>query len=352
MRPIRIAVPLVLVSLAAPSPARAQALSTVPLQQFEVPWGRAGRPRDAAVAPDGSIFFVGQAGQAPIGNYVARLDPRTGDFKKFELDPGTQPHTCIVDARGYVWYSGNRNGTIGRIDPATGEITRYPVPDSTVRDPHTMVFDPKGNIWFTAQGSNAVGHLDVTTGKFRIVKIPFPPGFTSRSTNPYGIVVDSKGHPWFNLFNTNMIGTIDPATMELKTFPLGDGAIRNRRIGITSDDKIYYTDYARGFLGRLDPKMGKTEEWVLPSGPGMTSRPYGMMVDNQDRVWVVETAPQPNKLVGFDPKTNRIFSITDIPGAQNTVRHMFLDKKSNMIWFGADAGFISRADVSGVRVAM
>jgi hypothetical protein len=31
---------------------------------------------------------------------------------------------------------------------------------------------------------------------------------------------------------------------------------------------------------------------------------------------------------------------------------MVFDKKTKVIWFGADAGYISRADVSGAKVAM
>lgn len=67
----------------APGPWLAQAASPVPVKQFEVPWGREGRPRDPAVHPDGSIYFVGQE-----ANYVARLDPRTGDFKKYAIEAG------------------------------------------------------------------------------------------------------------------------------------------------------------------------------------------------------------------------------------------------------------------------
>ncbi|MEW5918614.1 MAG: lyase, partial [Gemmatimonadota bacterium] len=287
----------------------------IPLQEFEVPWGRQGRPRDPAVAPDGSIFFVGQAGTAPTGNYIARLNPSTGEFKKYELDPGTNPHNCIVDAQGFVWYAGNRNGTIGKLDPKTGGITRFPVPDSTVRDPHTMIFDKQGNIWFTAQQSNAIGHLDVKTGKFRLVKPPLPEG--RRSTNPYGIVLDSKGTPWVNLFATNMIASVDPKTFELTTYRLAHEGTRNRRIAITSDDKIFYADYSRGYLGKLDPATKKVTEWLLPGGE--KSLPYGMTSDDQDRIWVAETGVQPNRLVGFDPKTEKFFSITDIPGERNTV---------------------------------
>jgi virginiamycin B lyase len=334
-----------------PAELRAQANALVPIQEFTVPWGREGRPRDAAVSPvDGAVFFVGQEGQVPTGNYVARLDPKTGQFRQYALDPGTNPHSCLVDAKGNVWYTGNRNGTLGRIDPKSGEITRYKLPDTTVRDPHTMVFDKNGNVWFTAQQSNAVGFLDVTTGKFRIVRPPLPAGSRRPTTLPYGIVLDSKGRPWFNLFATNMIGTIDPVTFELKTYPLASDSTLNRRIAITSDDKIYYTDYRRGRLGRLDPATGKVEDWALPGGPG--SLPYGMIIDDRNRVWVAETGSQPNKLVGFDPKTNRFFSNTVIPGERNTVRHMFFDKKTKQIWWGMDSGTILRVDVSGIKAAM
>jgi virginiamycin B lyase len=88
------------------------------------------------------------------GNYVARLEPTTGKFTRFEIDPGTNPHHLIVDAKGRVWYAGNRNGMIGRLDGESGAITRYPMPDPAVRDPHTLVFDrTQEHIWFSAQQS-------------------------------------------------------------------------------------------------------------------------------------------------------------------------------------------------------
>ena len=174
-------------------PAARQDSLTVPIKEWTVPWAKS-RPRDPAVAPDGKIFFVGQ-----VGNYVARLDPASGEFKKYDLDPGTNPHNLIVDARGQVWYAGNRNGTIGKLDPATGAITRYPMPDSTARDPHTQVFDPQGNIWFTMQNSNFVGHLLTASGKITLVKMTTP------GAKPYGMTLDSEGRPYFDLFGTARI---------------------------------------------------------------------------------------------------------------------------------------------------
>ncbi len=189
------------------------------------------------------------------------------------------------------------------------------------------------------------GHLDVTTKQFRPVKMPQP------GSRRYGIAMDSKGHPWFDLFGTNTIGTLDPARLKLTTYPLGNERTCDRRIAISSDDKLCYTDYTRGYLGRPDPATGKVDEWALPGGAN--SLPYGMTIDERDRVWVAEANPaRPNRLVGFDPKTQAFFNVTEIPGDRNTVRHMVYDRQTRMIWFGAAAGFISRADLSRLKVAM
>jgi virginiamycin B lyase len=330
-----------LAALASPVVAAAQVTQSaggavdgaVQITEWTVPWEKS-RPRDPYVAPDGRVFFVGQA-----GNYIAALDPNSGQFKRFEIDAGTHPHNLIVDTQGMVWYAGNRNGIIGKLDPASGEITRYPMPDPALRDPHTLVFDRSGeNIWFTAQQSNYVGRLNTRTGKIDVVKLA-----TDRA-RPYGIVVDRSGRPWFNEFGVPKIASLDPKTLEVKEYALPHDRARGRRIELTSDGKVWYVDYTRGFLGRLDPATGKVDEWANPSGP--QSMPYAMAVDDRDRIWYVETGVQPNRLVGFDPKKSEVFSITPIAKSGGlTVRHMVYHAPTKSIWFGTDAGTIARAKI-------
>jgi virginiamycin B lyase len=84
-------------------PAQAPADGAEALREWDVEWG--GRTRDPAVAPDGKVWFVGQA-----GNYIAVLEPGTGQLRRYEIEDGTHPHTLIVDDKGLVWYAGNRNG--------------------------------------------------------------------------------------------------------------------------------------------------------------------------------------------------------------------------------------------------
>jgi len=298
----------------------------VEAKQWTVEWG--GRPRDPYVAPNGLIYFVGQA-----GNYIASLDQKTGAMRRYEIDENTHPHTQIVDKDGTIWYSGNTAAHIGKIDPNTGKITKYMMPDSTPRDPHSMVFDGKGNIWFTAQGAAYVGRLNMASGKIELVK------FAAR-TNPYGIIIDKSGRPWFDLFGTNKIGTIDPATMTPKEFPLPDPASRPRRIAMTSDGMIWYSDYSRGKVGRLNPKTGDVKDWDLPRG--VESRPYAINVDDKDRLWISETGGPVRRLIGFDSRQERVFAISELDATGGTVRHMMFHQPTRELWFGTDGGTVGK----------
>ena len=99
---------LAVTALALPAPALAQ---TVDLKEWPVPWTDT-RPRDPFVDGQGRVWFVGQE-----GNYIAYLEPKSGEFKRFTIEDGTYPHNLIVDRAGIVWYAGNRNARIGRLDP-------------------------------------------------------------------------------------------------------------------------------------------------------------------------------------------------------------------------------------------
>lgn len=303
-------------------------------KEWTVPWERT-RPRDPMMDQQGRVWFVGQT-----GNYVAYLEPKSGEFKRYTIDDGTNPHNVVVDERGGVWFTGNRNGRIVQLIPETGELKTHMMPDPAIRDPHTMIWGKDGVAWFTAQGANVVGRFDRASGDIRIWKM------TTERSRPYGIVIDSKGRPWFDLFGTNKIGTIDPKTMEMKEYALPHERARPRRIALTSDDAVWYGDYTRGMLGRLDPKTGQVDEWPLPSGP--SAQPYAMTSDDRDRVWLVETAPQPNRMVAFDTKSKAWVANIAVPSngsTANTIRHMTFHRPSREIWFGTDAGTIGAVKV-------
>ncbi|MDT8321183.1 MAG: hypothetical protein RQ826_11715 [Xanthomonadales bacterium] len=70
-----------------------------------------------------------------------------------------------------------------------------------------------------------------------------------------------------------------------------------------------------------------------------------MADDDQGRLWFVETHSDPNRFVGFDPESERFFSITPIPSGAGAVRHMVFDEERNAIWFGTDTNKLGKASL-------
>lgn len=306
--------------------------STVDIKEWDVPYADS-RPRDPYVGPDGRVWFVGQK-----SDYVAYLDPETGEFQKYDLDRGTGPHTVIVGDDGTVWIAGNLRAYIGKMEAGSNTIQKIEMPDPKSTDPHTMAFTSDGDIWFTLQVSNRIGKLDVETNEVDIVPVE------TGGARPYGLKVDENDRPWIALLGTNKLATVDPETMTLEEITLPREGAHPRRLGLTSDGGVWYVDYAEGFLGRYDPDTKQFEEWQMPGGSG--SQPYGMAVDDQDRIWFVETGPSPNMFVGFDPATEEFFSRTEVPSGGGTIRHMYFHEPTGSVWFGADTNTIGRAKVS------
>jgi virginiamycin B lyase len=302
---------------------------TVTISEWTVPWSDT-RPRDPDVAPDGSIWLVGQG-----GHYVAHFDPETKQFERMELPPGTGPHNIIVDDDDSLWIAGNLKGWIGQMDPETGAIQQYPMPEEAAKDPHTLVFNDQGEIWFTVQWGNYVGRLDKRSGEVELVAVP------TKKSRPYGIKLDSSGRPWIALLGTNALATVNPETMELTEIPLPREDARPRRIAVGSDDRVWYVDYTGGYLGVYDPASGEIKEWQSPSKEN--SGPYAMAMDAKDRVWFVETRVQPNQLVGFDPATESFIISAPIPSGGGAVRHMVYDEARNSLWFGTDTNNLAQA---------
>ena len=115
--------------------------------------------------------------------------------------------------------------------------------------------------------------------------------------------------------------------MAIKEYVLPAEEARPRRVAITSDDVIWYSDYARGYLGRLDPKTGKVTEWPSPGGP--KSLPYGI-TSIHDVIWYSESGVKPNTIVRFDPKTEK-FQTWAIPGGGDIVRNMDVTRDGNPV---------------------
>ncbi len=118
------------------------------------------RARDPVQAPDGSIWWAGM-----WANLIGRINPNTGEVTEYTLPENAKPHTVTPDPQGNIWYTGNSNGTIGKLDPRTGMITEYKMPDPAAKDPHTAIFDKTGQFVVHLAGEQHGGPLGSGDGR-------------------------------------------------------------------------------------------------------------------------------------------------------------------------------------------
>jgi virginiamycin B lyase len=274
--------------------------------------------RDPAVAPDGSIYITVMS-----GNKVARFDPRTQSFKEWDLPPGHHPHGLLVDRQGMVWTTGNGNGTIGRLDPASGRTTEFKTP-SGGGGPHTLIItDDQSTIWFTMQSGNKVASLATRTGSIK----EYP-----SSGGPYGLALDHAGNVWFCRMSDNKMGRLDPKSGQMTEVDMGGGSLP-RRVAAAPDGMLWITLYGNGKLAKLDPvAMKVVKTYPLPAGDG---GPYAVTVDGGGMVWANEI--KTDTVVRFDPKTERM-RVVNLPSQNVGIRKMVVDASGRLWYMGSHNG--------------
>lgn len=104
---------------------------------------------------------------------------------------------------------------------------------------------------------------------------------------------------------------------------------------------LWYSDYARGYLGRFDPKTGKQTEWASPGGP--KSKPYAIAV-LKGAIWYSESGVTPNTLVRFDPATEK-FQTWPIPSGGDVVRNMMPTRDGNLVMACSGANRVALVEV-------
>jgi virginiamycin B lyase len=72
----------------------------------------------------------------------------------YDLPDGARPHDVAPAPDGSVWYTAQRQGALGILDPASGAIRQVQLgPDSA---PHGVIAGPDGAAWITDGGQNAI----------------------------------------------------------------------------------------------------------------------------------------------------------------------------------------------------
>lgn len=297
-----------------PSPPSGSA-PTAQLVEFDVP--RGSHPHDVAPAVDGGVWYTGQR-----NGTLGLLDPVTGAVTEVPLGDGSRPHGVIVGPDGAPWVTDGGLDAIVRVDPATHEVDVFPLPDDRRgANLNTATFDGAGTLWFTGQ-SGVYGRLDPSTGSVEVFDAPGGRG-------PYGIATTPSGEVWYASLAGDHIARIDTTTGEATRFDPPTPDQGARRIWSDSTGRLWVAEWDAGQLGMVDPASGEWREWRLP---GDDPAAYAVYVDDADIVWLTDFGA--NAIVRFDP-TSEAFTPIPLPDPGASVRQLL--GRPGEVW-GAESG--------------
>ncbi len=249
-------------------------------------------PHDVAVAPDGIAWFSGQR-----YGIAGKVDPATGNVTRIPLGKNSAPHGVVIGPDGAPWFTDGGQNAIVRVDPATSAVRVWPLPQE--RSPfvnlNTAAFDGKGRIWFTGQ-NGVYSRLDPTSGDMKVWDAP-------RGRGAYGITVTPTGSVWFVSLANCYLANVDPETGAATVFEPPTKAQGARRVWSDSKGRLWISEWSAGQVAMYDPAAKSWKEWKLP---GEHPQAYAVWVDPEDKVWLSDWGA--NSVVRFDPASEKFES--------------------------------------------
>ncbi len=286
----------------APESLEAEISGDVTIQEFPVPAGS--HPHDVAPAPDGSVWYTAQR----LGE-LGRLNPVTGETYHIPLGSGSAPHGVIVGPDGAPWITDGGLNAIVRVDPVTEEIQTFPLPDGNGNaNLNTAAFDDNGELWFTGQ-NGVYGRLVPDTGQIEVFSAP-------RGRGPYGITSTPGGEIYYASLAGSYVGKVDRETGSVVVLDPPTPSQGARRVWSDSQGRIWVSEWNAGQVALYDPALDTWREWKLPGDHPQT---YAVYVDNLDRIWLSDFGG--NALVKFDPDGEK-FTVYPLPSANGQVRQI------------------------------
>ena len=234
--------------------------------------------------------------------------------------PGLLAGSIAVGADRRVWFTvpvvgpdGGQGASVGFVDPATGDITRFPTPSGFATPaipPGSVVITPSGGPWFLDAArsgfhedgrdrDNFLGSIDPTTGAIA----EYPIG-GARSLI-VGLAVGPDGNLWFTDAGAGSIGRFDPATRDLATFPLPEGAGMPGPIVAGPGGGLVFATTLDGTtgsaIGSIDPV---TLAIAIDPLPDATAIPLAIAAGPDGKLWFNERVGSGTKIASFDPATH------------------------------------------------
>jgi virginiamycin B lyase len=221
-----------------------------------------------------------------------------------------EPHDVMLDREGTVWYSDFGQMFLGKMDPTTGKLTQYPIPETKKGFPVgtlNLEFDKDDNPWIGVMYQGSIAKFDKKTEKFTEWSTPKEWDTDADQLGHLaltGTPVDNK--VWIKNSDGGNIYRLSLTDNTFENLGAPKDPRTGKRIGTyglhsDSQNNIYLLDFAAGNIVKIDAKSKLPTVYMTPTP---NSRPRRGRVDAQDRLWFAEY--EGNAIGMFDPKTEKI----------------------------------------------
>jgi virginiamycin B lyase len=276
------------------------------------------RPHDPLAASDGAIWYTGQMTQQAR---TRRSENRAGQGIRAQAS-ALRPARPHGGQRGNIWFTGKQRRYIGKLDHEDRRRDRVQAARPRGEGSAHARLRSDGILWFTVQQANMLGRLDPKSGAIKLVTSPTPRSTAVRDGGEFEErrVLRRVRHQQGGEHRRE-------GRCRSRSIPLPDAGARPRRIAIGPNDIVWYTDFARGFLGRSTPRPARS-----PSGPVAERTEVRALRHrvHQRRRLVQRVLRQAEHHRALRSRTEK-FQTWSIPGGGDIVRNMDVTRDGNPV---------------------
>ena len=198
------------------------------------------QPHDVVVDRDGMVWY-GDFGNN-LNASLGRLNPQTGEVKEWQV-PLLKPKASksMLDLRldkdGNLWMAMRMQGGIAKFDKKAEKFTTWAAPQKYNFDRMNVsmiALNPDGTVWFKDSPNLKAHRLDPKTGE--IATFSMPNVF-------YGIESDSKGNLYMASLNSHKIGVMDAKTGKWEIYTPSTPRAAPRRGDMDRLDRFWFGEF-------------------------------------------------------------------------------------------------------------
>ncbi|MFO1426172.1 MAG: hypothetical protein U1F11_04195 [Steroidobacteraceae bacterium] len=205
-------------------------------------------------------------------------------------------HTPDFDGHGNVWIMDRGASSLVKVEPSTARVTDHKGHGGG----EFLTVDVDGTVWY-----GGLSHYDPRSNLHDEYRFEWKQSF--RAIPISSLIIDSRGDIWLSLLPTGGLARFDRKgnTVDWWDVPV----LRSRPYGIIldRDDKVWFANYHNSGVTRFDPATGSFRNYPLTLGAPTNIR--RLTVDSQNRVWSAtwgSRALQNGALYRLDPQSGAV----------------------------------------------